>query len=54
MPDGIVLPMLAADVPGEELFVPSNGVHGAGSRVPKVFPRIDSWEGEIMVYIFDD
>ena len=54
VPEGIQLPMFAETVPGEELFVPSNGVHGAGSRVPKVFPRIDAWEGEISVYIFDD
>jgi hypothetical protein len=54
VPDGIVLPVLAKDVPGEELFVPANGKKGGGSRVPKVFPRIDDWGGEVIVYIFDD
>ncbi len=53
-PDGIVLPNKAADVPGEQLFVPSDGRRGGGKRVTKWFPRIDAWEGKLPVYIFDE
>ena len=52
--DGIKLPILAKDVPGEELFVPSNGQKGGGTRVPKIFPYVDEWVGIITAHIFDD
>jgi hypothetical protein len=52
--DGIKLPILAKDVPGEKLFVPSDGRRGGGSRVTKFFPRIDAWNGTVVYYIFDD
>jgi hypothetical protein len=52
--DGIVLPIKAEDVDADRLFVPSDGQPGGGKRVIKFFPRIDSWEGEITVMIFDD
>ena len=53
-PDSIVLPIKAADVPSEQLFVPSDGRRGGGKRVTKWFPRIDSWGGDLVVYIFDE
>jgi hypothetical protein len=54
VPDNLVLPVKADDVPYDELFVPSNGVRGASKRVTKLFPRIDEWEGAVTYYIFDD
>lgn len=52
--DGIVLPVKAADVKGEQLFVPSDGRRGGGKRVTKFFPRIEDWAGDVRFYIFDD
>jgi hypothetical protein len=37
-------PILKANVKGEKLFVPSDGVAGSGKRVTKYFPRIPEWE----------
>jgi hypothetical protein len=54
VPDNLILPVKADEVPYDELFVPSNGVRGSGKRVTKLFPRIDEWEGEVLFYIFDD
>lgn len=54
VPQGITLPVKAEDVPGERLFVPSDGRAGGGKRVYKRFPRINSWAGEIVIYVFDD
>jgi hypothetical protein len=51
---GIVLPVRAADVPCDKLFVPSDGRRGGGKRVTKYFPRIDRWEGDVTYYVFDD
>lgn len=54
IPEGIRLSVKADDVPGERLFVPSDGRAGGGKRVYKRFPRIDGWQGELMIYVFDD
>lgn len=54
IPDGITLPIKGDDVKGERLFVPSDGRAGGGKRVYKRFPRIDSWEGDLTIYVFDD
>lgn len=35
------------DIPGEWVYVPSNGKPGGGSRVWKCFPYVDNWEGEV-------
>lgn len=51
--DPLVLPVRALDVKPEKLFVPSNGVKGAGKRVMKRFPRIDKWAGEVTFHILD-
>ena len=50
----LVLPDIAAEVPGETLHVPSDGKPGGAKRVWKTFPRIDEWEGWIEFYIYDD
>ncbi len=52
--DGIVLPVKGKDVPYDRLFVPSDGKRGGGKRVTKLFPRIDSWKGEVKYWIFDE
>ncbi len=54
IPEGITLPLKAEEVPGERLFVPSDGRAGGGKRVYKRFPRIDEWEGELTIFVFDD
>lgn len=54
VPSNLVLPVKAADVPCDKLFVPSDGRRGGTTRVTKYFPRIDTWGGEIVFYIFDD
>ncbi len=54
IPEGITLGILAKDVPGERLFVPSDGRAGGGKRVYKRFPRIESWEGNLTIYVHDD
>lgn len=50
----VVLPVKAADVPGEWLFVPSDGTRGGSKRVEKCFPLIREWEGEVEYIIYDD
>lgn len=42
------------DVPGEWLFVPSDGRRGSGSRVDKCFPYIAEWEGYVEFHILDE
>jgi hypothetical protein len=44
----------AKDIQPEELFVPSNGKRGGGSRVTKYFPLIPSWEGTITFIVADE
>lgn len=53
-PENLILPIQAAAVPCDKLFVPSDGRRGGGKRVTKFFPRIDAWEGKVPFYIFDD
>lgn len=52
--DDLALKIKADDVPGERLFVPSDGRPGGGKRVYRTFPRIDSWEGDVVFHVFDD
>ena len=52
--EGPVLPIKKDDVPGEWLFVPSDGKRGGGSRVSKCFPLIAKWEVEVVFYILDE
>jgi hypothetical protein len=50
----IVLPLKRDDVPGEWLFVPSDGIRGSGRRVDKCFPLINEWKGEARFEILDE
>ncbi len=52
--DALVLPIKKEDVPGEWLFVPSDGKRGGGSRVVKCFPVIREWEGDVNFLILDE
>lgn len=50
----LALDVRAADVPGECLFVPSDGVRGSGKRVEKVFPQIEEWGGTVTFFVIDN
>lgn len=50
----ISLGIAANDVPGEMLFVPTDGVRGSGKRVNRMFPRIDRWNAEFRVHVIDE
>lgn len=52
--DPLVLPIKAADVPGEWLFLPASGKRGDGKRVKKCMPRIDQWGGDVTFAILDE
>jgi hypothetical protein len=52
--DGLMLPDRKDEVPGEWLFVPSDGKTGGGSRVSKCFPLIRRWEGDVVYYVMDE
>lgn len=53
-PQNLTLNIKADDVPRESLHVPSDGKRGGSKRVIRHFPRIDSWEGNVAFYVFDD
>ena len=44
----------ASDVQGEVISVPIDGKRGGKSRVPKTFPVIPKWSGQIEFHIGDD
>lgn len=50
----LILPIKKADVPGQWLFVPADGVRGSGKRVEKCFPVIHEWQGDVTFLIFDE
>lgn len=52
--DGLVLPIKKDDVPGEWLFLPSDGIRGSGKRVDKCYPVIKEWQGEVTFYVLDE
>lgn len=52
----LILDIKKDDVPGEWLFVPSDGKKGTasrGSRVSKCFGKINEWEGDVTYQILD-
>jgi hypothetical protein len=51
--EGIPLEVEKDKVPGEWLFVPSDGKRGGGSRVDKCFPLIKKWAGRVIFHILD-
>lgn len=52
--DPVILPIKVADVPSEELFVPSDGIRGSGKRVLKFFGVIADWSGSFIVHVLDE
>jgi hypothetical protein len=52
--DAVVLPVKVDEVPSQDLFVPSDGKTGSGSRVMKTFGRIDKWGGKAKFYVADE
>jgi hypothetical protein len=52
--DPLVLPFKKEGVPGEWLFLPSDGKRGSGKRVDKCYPIIREWSGEVKFFIFDE
>lgn len=54
VPYDLVLPVKKDEVPANEWFVPADGIRGSGKRVLKFFPRIDSWEGTIQIFVVDE
>lgn len=52
--EALTLPFKGEDIPGEWLFVPSDGVRGGSRRVNKCFPLIANWTGDVMFYILDE
>ena len=52
--DNLALGVRAEDVEGEEVFVPSDGKKGGGTRVMKTFPVIpEGWLAKAKIYVFD-
>jgi hypothetical protein len=51
--DPIMLGIMGKDVPGERVFVPSDGKQGGGKRVWKTFPLIKEWEGSAEIILLD-
>lgn len=54
IPESPILPLRADDVPGDWLYLNSDGVRGSGKRVYRCMPRIDSWRVDLVVYITAD
>jgi hypothetical protein len=52
--DAVKLGIKKADVAGEWLFVPSDGIRGSGKRVMKCFPVIPSWKATVTFYLLDE
>lgn len=52
--DPLVLSIKADDIKGEWLYVPPDGVRGGKKRVPKCFPLIPKWDGDVIFYVLDD
>lgn len=54
VPEAVTLGVRNLDVPGEWLFVPSDGMRGSGKRVWKCFPLFKTWVATVVFYILDD
>lgn len=52
--DGLKLGLQKDNVPGEWLFLPSDGIRGSGKRVDKCYPVIKEWGGDVTFYILDE
>lgn len=52
--EGLDIGIKKEDVDHHWVFVPSDGKPGGGKRVPKCFPVIHHWKGDVKFYILDD
>lgn len=52
--DPLTLDVKKGDVPGDWLFVPSDGKRGGGKRVPKCFARVNKWGGEVVYHVMHE
>lgn len=52
--DKLMTGAMIDDVPGEWVYVNSDGVRGSGSRVWRCFPTIQSWSGDLTFHVLDD
>ena len=52
--DPLVLLIKKDEVKENRLFLPSDGRKGGTTRVPKSFPIIHNWEGDVVWNIFDE
>lgn len=50
----VYIGMKKDDVPGQWLFVPSDGKRGGSTRVKKCFPIIHEWKGEAEFTVLDE
>jgi hypothetical protein len=54
VPEPVVLPVLAKDVEGIWLYVPSDGRRGGSKRVWKCFPVLQEWTGDVTFLVLDE
>jgi hypothetical protein len=52
--EGIILPDIAAEVPGEWLSLDAQPGRGTGGRVWRCMPRIDGWQGDLTIHVLDE
>ena len=52
--DPLLTNRMKTDLTPREVFGSSQGVRGAGKRVLKIFPTLESWEGSINYIILDE
>lgn len=52
--EGIILPDTRETITGLWLDCPSDGCRGGTKRVSKQFPRIEDWQGEAVLWLFDE
>lgn len=50
----VMLGVNKEEVPGQWLFVPSDGRRGGSTRVDKCFPVIPNWKGQATFHILDE
>ena len=52
--DGLTTQTHINDVDEEWISANSDGVRGSGKRVPRCFPTIPQWRGEVSFHVLDD
>lgn len=52
--DPVVLSVKKEQVSGEAIYVPADGMRGGTKRVNKIFPKIETWKGNVRFLIIDE